>query len=269
MVSQLGDNIIDFFGSSRRGVNAGKNDQGVEVEYLLISTEVSSSFDNSINNVATNNRYTGSGPDCLPDRSTLVRDGFSFFRGTTMTPPPGSLSFADRRRIVVIDATDPTELVIKHNAQPLSSGALGEEIVSAVREAVNSVAPAPMGLSYDNWRSGMAFPSGLDGPNDDPDGDHDDNLLEFFTGSDPVDAASRAQGVLTRTPTGFLYTYRRAREIVGVTHTLQAGALENLVNFTPEASDVTTTAIGSEVAETSVALPPDFGPYLRQSVSME
>ena len=105
--------------------------------------------------------------------------------------------------------------------------------------------------------------------NDDPDGDHVDNLLEFFAGSDPVDATSRAQGILTKTPTGFLYTYRRARGLVGVTHALQAGPLTDLVDFTPEASEVTTTPIWSEVDEISVALPPDFGPYLRQSVSME
>lgn len=268
MVSQLRDNIIDFFGSSERGVNAGRNDQGVEVEFLLLSTETSSSFDNSINNAANFNGFTAKGPDCLPDRVTLIRNGFSFFRGTVTTPPPGSLDFADRRRMVVVDVTIPADLAIKYNDQPLDSGALSGGMVSTIRAAINSVAPAPMGLSYESWRTGMAFPSGQDGPNDDPDGDGDDNLLEFCAGSDPVDATSLAQGVLTKTPTGFLYTYRQAREIVGVTHTLQAGLLANLVDFTPEASDVTTTAICSEVDKISVALPPGFGPYLRQSVSM-
>ncbi|MDB4329256.1 hypothetical protein N9982_04480, partial [Akkermansiaceae bacterium] len=99
MISQLGNEIIAHFGSATRGTLTDKNDNGIEVEALLLSLEVSG-WDSSIRTAATNNDFELFGLDSKADRSTNVRDGFSFYRGVASTGLPGSLSFGQRRRIV-------------------------------------------------------------------------------------------------------------------------------------------------------------------------
>ncbi len=42
-------------------------------------------------------------------------------------------------------------------------------------------------VGFDAWKAGFTFPPGEDGPLDDPDGDGVQNLLEFVTGSNPVE----------------------------------------------------------------------------------
>jgi hypothetical protein len=269
MVSQLGDNIIAYFDDPARGLNAGKNDQGVEIEFLLLSLEESDIYDNSINTAANSNGFEGRGPDSKADRMTLVRDGFSFFSGLPSTIPPGQLDFGERRRIVVVDATDPSQMVVRHNDKPLDSGALNSGIISSIRAAVNAATPPPTGLDYATWRAGIAFPIGEGDPNDDPDGDGSDNLLEFYAGSNPIDGGESARGSLTRTPTGFLYVYRRAKGLVGVGHSLEAGALDQFTTFTPQALDVEITDLDAETEELAVTLSSSFGPFLRQSVTLE
>ncbi|MEN8693981.1 MAG: hypothetical protein ACN4GG_08090 [Akkermansiaceae bacterium] len=270
MVSQLGNEIHRFFDSATRGDLAGKNDNGVEVETILLSLETMN-FDGSVLSVSNNNGFDSRGLDSLNDRTSEIRDGFSFYRGVASSPPPGALGFAQRRRIVVIDATTPGSPVVRHNDLPLSSGALGATNVNLIRAALNNAEAPSAGTTFEAWAAENSVTTGSNGPLDDPDQDGWENALEFSAGTDPKDRYSFPSQELERTETGFIMTYTRYMPAINLTRTWLSGPL-NAVNtkYIPLETDTTVESTSDpDVEKVTITLPSDFGPFIRLSIELE
>lgn len=266
MVSQLGDNVIDFFEAPSRGVNAGRNDRGVEIEFVALSLEPTG-FDSQVINLANSSGFPNRGVDASTTRG-MPRKSFSLFSGFPATTPPGALGFSNRRRIVVIDATDASNLIVRHNDLPLDSGSLGTTNVNLIRAAINEAEPAPLGVTYAAWSSAIAFPPGSGGFDDDPDGDGWGNGLEFYAATDPLASSEQPLQEFAQTATGFRYTYQRALDRVGVAHHLATGPLTALSPYIPSESQISVEALAPNLEKVSVALPADFGPFLRQEADL-
>lgn len=263
MTAQLGQHIIDHFEAP---ASVGKNINGVEIDYLFLSIEVTPNYDNSINRLASNNGFEVTALDATQNRNGTVRSGFSYFRGVAMTGSPGSLDFADRRRIVVIDNTVAGKPIIRHNDLPLSSGALGNANIAAIRDAINVAAPPASGASFETWRDGFVFPAGQDGELADADGDCASNLLEFFAGTDPVDLLSAPMSGIEKDTEGLFFRYRAANNRTGISHRLQIGPLDNFTDYSPLPEEITMNRVSETIDEFSVRLPPEARLFLRQVV---
>ncbi|MGJ8724509.1 MAG: hypothetical protein ACSHYB_08125 [Roseibacillus sp.] len=265
MVSQLGDNIIDFFESSSRGANQGKNDNGIEIEYIALSLEPVGE-DRNIINLSVNNNYTLWGLDAAADR-TLPRESFSLFSGFPASSPPGSLGSSNRRRIVVVDATDGSNLVTRHNDVPLSSGSLGTTNINLIRAAINVAEPAPAGTDYAAWVSENLSTSSEVAFADDADDDGWANGIEFAAGTHPDLASSTPLLDFQAVTNGYQYSYQQATDRVGITHQLLTGDLINLLPFTPLEENRTTEPMGDGLEKVTILLPSDFGPYIQQQIT--
>lgn len=270
MVSQLRDKIFDHFEASSRGNLIGKNDQGVEVETILLSLETSG-WDGSVLTASTNNGFDVHGLDSLSDRTSEVRDGFSFYRGVASTGPPGSLGFAQRRRIVVVDATEPGSPLVRHNDLPLSSGALDATNVELIRAAINNASITPAGTTFEAWATENLLSAGSASPLDDPDGDGWQNALEFSAGTDPSNGSSFPVLEMEQTEIGFELTFTRFVPAIELVRTWQTGPLESITTaYIPENEEVTVENTDDpDIEKVTVTLPADFGPYIRLKVRIE
>jgi hypothetical protein len=229
MTSQFGSKIIRHFNDRDRGPNRGKNDHGVDLEVILISTEVENFWDTSVESLRSQNGYDFAAYDAAPNRRSDLRDAWSHYRGVESTPSPGSLPFSQRRRIVLLNTlrgADGLEVrEILYNGLPQSSGAISQAQEDALKAAINSVRA---GALPDNDGDGDPDESDLDDDNDglsdeveltlasdpfladtdgdgisdaleDPDGDHFTNEQELnLLLTDPLDAGSRFTPVLER-----------------------------------------------------------------------
>ena len=257
MVSQLGNEIIDHFNDASRGDLVGRNDSGVEFTSILLSLETSG-FDRLIRTAAENNGFSQHGLDSLSDRNSNVRDGFSFYRGVGSTGPPGSLSFAQRRRIVIIDNRDAFNPVIRHNDLPLGSGSLGAPNVALI----------PSELDFNTWLADFSPPAGQNGTFDDPDQDGSTNLLEFSSGTDPTNASDFPFQKLVASGDGFQLTVRRFTMAGGIARGFDSGTLGNLSSTNIDESNATSISLGGDIEEVSIPLPANFGPFIRQTVTL-
>lgn len=190
MISQVGSDITRPFNSASRGVNAGRNDHGVEIEFILISTEVDF-FDGDIESAKDLQGFDAAGIDATPNRSGDVRKGFGHFYGSP-APSMFSVPFEDRRRIVVLNGVENSpglqlrEVLYNNTAQPSGDIAPSDEV--AIANAINSVQPAVVLVDTDN-----------DGDPDETDPDDDNDGLpdtaELALGLDPLLADSNQNGV--------------------------------------------------------------------------
>ena len=253
MASQVGTQVATH-DNNQGGVNLN----GVEVVSILLSTETGGgNNDTRTMNVATSNGYNFAGLDSTAAR-TNSRAGLSFYRGAPAVPWPVN----DRRRVVAVNM-----LAGSASHQPYEI-LYNQEFpnTTAARAAIDAVQAAPAGTSFTVWKAAYTFPDGQDGPADDPDRDGFPTLLEFHAATDPLDGSSIPTSKLTPTPTGFTYTYRRAKDRIGVTHTLQTGPLGSLTTFTPSGESL--ADISSNIEEITITLSPGFGPFLRQGIAL-
>ncbi|MGC6583181.1 MAG: hypothetical protein ACON4K_12770 [Akkermansiaceae bacterium] len=269
----MGNEINNFFSAEGRGALAGKNDNSVEVKAVLLSVEAQG-FDRSILNASNNNNFDHHGIDSLSDRSSEIRAGFSFYRGVASTGPPGSLAFAQRRRIIVIDTTEPGNPIVRHNDLPLSSGALGQTNIDLIRAAVNQATPfvpPPAGTTFASWATEHSLASGSDSPHDDPDGDGWQNALEFSAGTNPSVASSFPNYTLQKTENGFSLSYTRLVPAIDLTRTWEMGPLSSVTSeFIPSIDDTVVEATADpELEKVTISLPSDFGPFIRLRVGVE
>ena len=260
MASQLGSEIISYYNALGRG---GLNANGVEIEFVFVSTEVSSNWDNSINNQSQNNSFQFSFLDATNNRSSNVRAGFSFFRGQDSSAPPGNLPFSQRRRIVILNNTDPNNPIILYNDLPLSSGSLGSAKVTEIRTAIDSANFTLSEQSYSDWTSSYSFPLGLESPNADPDLDGATNIEEFFAGTTPVDTKSRPFHRIETTPTGIIYKFQIATDREETPFVIQGGSLDNFITLEPGEENISIGTNDDGMEEVSVILPLTAGPFFR------
>jgi len=234
------------------------------VSILLSTATTGGTTDTDTISIANNNGYNLPGLDAMADRSNS-RAGYAYYEGIPI-PGPGLYQF----RLVIVNmlagspSHQPYEILFNENTEPLNTAAT-TAAMAAARAAIDSVQAAPAGTTYAAWKTGHSFPAGQDGPNDDPDRDGWSNLFEFQAGTDPLDPASRPTSILTKTPAGFTYTYRRAKDRIGIVHTLETGPLDSLTTFTP--SGETFSDLAPNIEQVTVPLAPDFGPFLRQVIT--
>ena len=259
MAFQLGSEIIDYYNSPERG---GLNARGAEIEFALVSTEVQS-HDNSANNLAVNNGFEATYLDATNNRTANIRAGFGFFRGVDSSAPPVPLSFAQRRRIVIIDNTNPGNPVILFNNIPLNSGALGDANVNTIKAAIDSVEPALIAQSFDDWKGAFSFPPGMDSPGSDPDRDGADNLTEFFAETNPLDSRSTPLNTVEVTPEGVRFKFQIATDRVETPYQLQAGTLDNFSDYIPDEDDISIIMDEEGIEHLTVDFPPGSGPFYR------
>lgn len=232
----------------------------------MVSIEEGSNWDNSINNLSTNNDFEFSYLDATDNRSQNVRSGFTYYRGIDSSGSPAGFPFSERRRIAIIDNSDPANPVIKYNATP-QSDSLSTTDVTSLKAAINSVEQAPAGLDFMGWQGTFTFPTDQNGTNNDPDRDGYSNLLEFFSGTDPLSVTSVPLARIEKTDGKMTFRYRVARDRIGINHHLQTGPLDNLTNFFP--SEQETTPVSEEIDEVIVTLPAGASGFIRQLVTLE
>jgi hypothetical protein len=255
VASQVGTQVATPYNNQ-----GNTNPNGVEVVSILLSTQAEGgSGDSSARSIAGSNRYTFAGIDADATRSN-VRAGLSYYRGAPATPWPVS----DRRRVVVVnmlaDSPSHRQFEILFNQQFPNT--------TAMTAAIDAVQAAPAGISFEIWKTASGIPSGQDGPSHDPDRDSAPNLVEFHAGTNPLDPSSRPVYSFTCNPNGpgFLYTYRRAMDRIGISHALEAGLPGDFTTLVPLTE--ITSELAPNIEEITAVLPASFGPYLRQAVTL-
>jgi hypothetical protein len=259
--SAVGDGILDPFHASARGALRGKNNHGIEIDSLLLSTEPAAQWDSTNASFATSNAYEKWGLDANTQRQN-PRALLAYFRGGYPDGVNSSNLYdwgEDRRRVVVLNLVrdsashDFREILINQNSFTASDAA-------AAQALINSVTPPPVLTTFAQWTAGFAFPAGTSGADEDPDRDGSVNLLEFFHGTHPLQAASRDPGPrLLRQGGSLKLVYRRAKNIGGFTleHRTSASlsAWQTLSAVVPQV----TSDLGTS-EEITVDLPPGIEP---------
>lgn len=255
----VGSNIAKHFKD-----NGGVNANGVPVVSLLLSTETAGgSSDSTTQSIASLNGYDFAGLDSKANR-TEPREALGYFRGAAATPWPVS----DRRRLVVINSaanTNEPQWQILHSEQ-FSNSQTVRNIIDEI-----SVTLPPTGTTFAAWATENSLTAGENGPLDDPDGDGAENALEFSAGTDPLSGALFPTYDLKQITTGFTLTYTRLVSAINLTRTWQTGPLDAVtIEYILSAEDmVTAPTTDEDVEKVTVALPPDFGPFIRLKVGVE
>ena len=257
----VGSGILSPFNASARGALRGKNDHGVEIDSLLLSTEPASQWDNTNSSFATMNGYEQWGLDANAQR-TNPRIMLGYYRGGFPNNVNSSNLYdwgEDRRRVVVLNLVRNSashnfrEIVINQNFFSSSDAVTAQGLINAIR-------PAPLVTTFSQWSVTHDIPAGTAGAGDDPDRDGCVNLLEFFYGTHPKQASSCDPGPsLIRDGAGLKLVYRRARNIGGFTlEHMSSTSLNAWQVMTPTAAP-TMIALG-DVDELTVSLPASGDP---------
>lgn len=254
--SAVGDGVIDFFHATNRGALRGKNNQGIEIDSILLSTEPASNWDATNSSFASRNAYEQWGLDADAARSN-PRALLGFYRGGFPNGVNSTNLYDwgdDRRRVVVLNmvknSASHTYRQVIINQNEFDSGD-----AAGAQSAINAIAPAPVTTTFAQWSASYTFPVGMAGALHDPDLDGRNNLLEFFHGTHPMQATGNRGGTsLVRDGNLWKFVYRRAKSISG--HSVELRASNDLVNWNPLPSSLPqTTTVLAQVDEVSVTLP--------------
>jgi hypothetical protein len=136
----VGSGLLDHFADSSRAALTGKNDNGVPIRSILLSTEPASNWDNVNDSFASNNGYQQWGLDARANRSD-PRALLGYFRGGFINSSNLYDWGNDRRRVVVLNLVKNSqshsfrEILINQNAYSSANN-------SSARAAINAVLPA-------------------------------------------------------------------------------------------------------------------------------
>ena len=140
-VSQaVGDGILDFFNASSRGTLLGKNDRGIPIVSILLSTEEAESWDSVNASFASTNGYQRWGLDANADR-TNPRTMLGYFRGGFIADPNLYAWGNDRRRLVVLNLVRNStthsyrEIILNQNYFTSADNTPARSAINAIRPA--------------------------------------------------------------------------------------------------------------------------------------
>jgi hypothetical protein len=252
----VGDGILDVFNASNRGALRGRNNNGIEIDSILLSTEPASNWDNTNSSFASTNAYEQWGLDADAARAN-PRILLGYYRGgfPDNVNSPNLYDWGDdRRRVAVLNMVKNSashayrEIIINQN-EFTSSNAAGAQ------SAINAIAAAPATRTFAQWAGAYTFSPGMAGALSDPDLDGRNNMLEFFHGTHPLQATANAAGTsLVRDGSQWKFVYRMAQNISG--YSVEYRSSSDLVNWSalPNSLPQTKTAL-TQVDEISVTLP--------------
>ena len=133
----VGTELMAHFSSASRGALQGKNNRGVEVVGLLLSTEPASNWDSTNASFASTNSFQQWGLDATPSR-TNPRQTLGYFRGGFINSSNLYDWGEDRRRVVVINLVknSPTrayrEILVNQNYFSSADGPAARDLINAI-----------------------------------------------------------------------------------------------------------------------------------------
>ncbi len=251
----------------------GKNDQGVDVVSVLLSTEPEG-FDGLVQDFAETHRFDLGGLDSDSMREN-VRLGFSHFSGIDPELDSFRVPIGNRRRFVVLDTTTPeNEVLFVTNDYRSAKSA---EVMAAIESVTPDTGIQPGDDAYALWLSSFGL---SDEAGDDPDADGLSNELEFIFNSDPLDAGAlsgpqvRLQSDLGRVleyqgrlDLGGLQTWMEFSQDLRTWHPLDVPETAMLVTPLADGESQRTTVLLDMVKTANVASAP--GLHFRIGVSRE
>lgn len=215
----VGSGLAAYFSAASRGALMDKNDNGVPIRTLLLSTEEAAQWDGVNKSFANLNGYKEWGLDALADRSD-PRLSLGYFREGGFIVSTDLHDWGnDRRRLVVLN------LVRNSASHPYSTILLNQNSYTssnntAARAAINAVTLPPPAQNFTSWQTARTFPVGQSAADSDPDLDTIPNALEFFHGTDPLLAeAGEAPFRTVRENGATRLVYREAKNLAGITAT--------------------------------------------------
>jgi len=143
----VGTGILSQFNSVNRGELRGKNDKGVEIESLLLSTESAAQWDNTNSSFANSNGYEQWGVDANAQRAS-PRVMLGYYRGGFPSGFNSSNLYDwnnDRRRVVVLNLVRNStshayrEIVINQNFFTSNDAASAQSLINAITPAPDIV----------------------------------------------------------------------------------------------------------------------------------
>jgi hypothetical protein len=267
----VGDGLLDFFDVTSRGSLRGKNDKGVPIQSILLSTEEASQWDNVNRSFSSTNGYKQWGLDASAQRKN-PRTMLGYFRGGFIDSSNLYDWEDDRRRVVVLNMVKNSgshgfrEIIINQNAYSSSNN-------TAARAAINAIQPTlppPVTTTFSQWQASYVFPSGKASAEHDPDGDGASNLLEFFHGTHPLQAVSNGKSTtFTSGISGRKLIYQKAKNIAGLTTVHQfTSDLSEWIDLPSEGLGISSTDMGStEMVTVSLPANPANGGYYRIKIT--
>jgi hypothetical protein len=264
----VGDGVIDHFNNRNRGNLVGKNANGIQIRSILLSTETASNFDNRNTTFSSSNAFQQWGLDANRSR-TSPRVMLNYYSGLTINSTNLYDWGDDRRRVVVLNLVrnSPShayrQIIINQNAFTSTDA-------TSAQSAINAIKSAPVTTTFSQWTTSQTFPSGSSGPTADPDRDGISNVIEFFNGTDPLQAISQDRGPsLEISGAQVKLTYRRKKNISGLTLVhLWSTDLINWQTVNESGLNPTTVSLGeTDQITVTVPRPGDSKCYYRLAIT--
>ncbi len=143
----VGAGLASYFSDGSRGALKNKNDRGVTIETLLLSTEEAAQWDNVNESFASTNGYQKWGIDATAGRNN-PRLSLGYFRGGFIDSADLHDWGNDRRRLVVLNMVRNSashsyrEIILNQNAYSSSDNTSARAAINAVKPEAVIVAPA-------------------------------------------------------------------------------------------------------------------------------
>ena len=143
----VGAGLTSFFADGSRGALKDKNDRGVPIQTLLLSTEEAAQWDSVNQSFASTNSYQKWGIDAEANR-TNPRLSLGYFRGGFIEDTDLHAWGNDRRRLVVLNLVRDSashsyrEIVLNQNSYSSSDNTAARAAINAIKSAPIIVAPA-------------------------------------------------------------------------------------------------------------------------------
>jgi len=264
----VGTELLVHYNSASRNSLRGKNNRGIEIASLLLSTEEVAGFDSQNASFSTTNNYQQWGIDAKPNR-TDPRKALGYYRdGISATSAPIPVG-DDRRRLVVINLSRNStthafgQIIINQNFFTSTDG-------PAARALIDGIQGPPPTVSFTQWRSNFTFSPGTDAPLDDADRDGVANLLEFYKGSHPTQGGSRPQAMsVDRSGSQPKLIYHRAKNLSGLTILHQYSSnLNRWFNYLDSELSFNVTRDLGTTEEVTVTLPATTDPLRLHRLSV-
>ncbi len=143
----VGAGLASYFGNSSRGTLKDKNDRGVPIQTLLLSTEEAAQWDSVNQSFASTNGYQKWGIDANANRSN-PRLSLGYYRGGYIDSSNLYDWGNDRRRLVVLNLVRGSashsyrEIILNQNAYSSSDNDVARAAINAIQPEPPIVAPA-------------------------------------------------------------------------------------------------------------------------------